>query len=152
MRRLIVLVPLVLIGGYVVLSSADHTHHRTVVMAGAKPVVVHAVDVARAEAAAHEAEALAAHAEQLAAEVQAAASAKASLSVTLDGLVATLRRELARSAETGEPVELQSVQVSAEILAEVAAELESMFEIRSDGAEHLVVSSPDGATVEISIQ
>lgn len=162
MRRLIVLVPLVLIGGYAVVSNGGHAHVRTVSSTGADPMVAHAVEIASAEAAAHTAEALAVHAEQLAVaadaarhsqeRVQAVASAQAKLSVTLDGLLATLQRELERSAETGEPIRLQAVELSAEVLAEVAAELEGMVEIRSDGGDRVVVGSPDGARVEITIQ
>lgn len=162
MRRLIVLVPLLLIGGYAMVSSGNHAHHRRAAVVNVEPVAVHYAKVARAEAVTREAEALAIQAEQLVATAEAAghsaegleavASAQATLSVRLDGLLATLQRELARSAETGEPIELHSVQVSAEILAEIAAEFDGAIEIHSDGGDHVTVGSPDGARVEITVR
>lgn len=168
MRRFILLVPLVLVGGYALLNARQHHHDHEVSVSVAPDVrilrhqAIAEGRLAEAEARAGQAEAIAAAAEELAAvavarsahpeSVSAVVSASASLSVTLEGLIATIREELARSAETGEPIQLQSLQVSTELLAEIMAEFEGAIDIQATDSNQVLVGSADGARVEITIK
>jgi hypothetical protein len=168
MRRLILLVPLVLVGGYALAAHGERRHDHRVVVAAAPKVRVtgirqaaHEVQIAEAVARAAEAEALAVAAERMAVTAQARSSqaesaaviakASASVSVTLEGLLAKIEQEIERSAEAGEAIELRNLTVSAELLAQVIAELEGAFEIRADDGNRVVVSTGDGAQVELTI-
>jgi hypothetical protein len=166
MRRLILLVPLVLVGGYALAARSEHSHDHKVVISMEPEARVsgvgqaaHEIEIAEAIALAAKAKALAASAEQMAADEARArtertavvARASASVAVTLEGLLAKIEQELERSAETGESIELHDLTVSAELLAQVIAELEGTIEIRADDSSHVVVGSGDGARVEITI-
>jgi hypothetical protein len=168
MRRLILLVPLVLVGGYALAAHGERRHAHRVVVATAPDVhvtginrAVREVKIAEVAALAAEAQALAAVAEQMAATAEAGAGqgesaavvarASASMSVTLEGLLAKIEQAVERSSEAGEAIELQDLKVSAEILAQVIAELEGTLEIRTDDGNHVVVTSGDGAQVELTI-
>jgi hypothetical protein len=162
MRRFIILVPLALVAGYAVLAGTQRHHRRQVVVSVAQPPEAPTSGHGSNEAMHAQAVALATRAEELAtiaeghaARVESAsaiATAQASVTVSLEGLIATIERELERSAESGEPIELRSLEVSAELLAQIAAQFEGALEIQASDTNGVVVGSGDGARVTLTVR
>lgn len=161
MRRMIAFVPVAVVGGYLALSARDrqHTDHRRHVIevadAPSPASVAHitaaapelAVVVKRAEAAAAAAEARARMA-----EARVAAEASGSVTISLDGLLQIITRELERSATDSEEVVLQDLRISATVLADLAAELEGLAEIQMTDSSMAVVGAADGARVRVAVE
>jgi hypothetical protein len=158
---MIALVPVAVVGGYLALAARDrdHTDHRRHVIAVAdapSPAAVAHIAAAAPELAVvvhrHEAAATAAEARATAAEARVAAEASGSVTISLDGLLRIITRELERSATDSEEVVLQDLRISATILADLAAELEGLAEIRTTDSSVAIVGASDGARVHVAVE
>ena len=161
MRRMIVLVPIAVVGGYVALAARDrqrmdHGRHPVRVANAPTPVAVaHGTTVAPELAVAvHrvEAAALSAEARATAAEARVVAQASGSVSISLDGLLQVITSELERSALDGEEVVLEDLRISASAVANLAAQLEGLAEIHVTDSSVVIVGASDGARVLGAVQ
>ncbi len=81
-----------------------------------------------------------------------AAEASGSVTIWLDGLLRIITRELERSATDSEEVVLQDLRISATILADLAAGLEGLAEIRTTDSSVAIVGASDGARVHVAVE
>ena len=160
MRRMIAIVPIAVVGGYLALAARDRRHtdhgrHSIQVADAPSPVVVHGTSAAPELAAGvqhAEAVALSATARAQGAEAQAVVQASASLAISLEGLLQIITSELERSALASEEVVLEDLRISASVLADVAAELDGLAEIHMTDSSVAIVGSSDGARVRVAVE
>jgi len=145
MRALIAILPIALVGTYVALADRPDPDHRpsreailvadvpTVVTAEARPAVTIAALARDARVAEARAERARAHAE-----------ARATVELTLEGLLRMIAQELEANGASGEAA-MADITVSAAVLAELTASLEGMVEIQVQDSNHLVLVATDGA-------
>ena len=145
MRALIAIVPIALVGTYVALADRPdpgHRQSRDAILVGDVPAVVTsdarpAVTIAALTRDARVAEAQAKRA-------QAHAEARATVELTLDGLLRTIARELEANGVAGDAA-MADLAVSATVLAELTARLDGLVQIQVQDSDHVVLAATDGA-------
>lgn len=145
MRALIAIVPIALVGTYVAFADRPdpgHRQSREAILVGDVPAAVTsdtrtAVTIAALARDARVAEIRAERA-------QAHAEARATVELTLDGLLRMIALELEANGVAGEAA-MADVAVSAAVLAELTASLDGLVEIQVQDSDHVVLAATDGA-------
>lgn len=163
MRKVIAVVPIALVAGYLALSGSTRPDGGqqdieapiapvppvpTVAATAIPSTVADAVEQAHAAAATAHAQAAVAELRAGSAQVRVAADAHAAIAVSLDGLLEVLVQELERSAENGSSVDRTDLMVSVSALADLATSLDGMADIRVTDST-VTISSADGASVRV---
>ena len=153
MRALIAILPIALVGTYVALadrSDPDHGRSREAILGGNVPAVVKsdARPAVTLAALARDARVAEARAER----AQAHAEARATVELTLDGVLRMIARELETNGVSGEAA-MADLAVSAAVLAELKANLDGLVQIQVQDSDHVVLTAADGAAaVRLAIE